>query len=79
MHNTFSFAYTTLKLSLTNKENKKFLKEYIKVKKAYKELIHGKEDDFQGCIQLFIVSEESRGLGVGKTLMNYLFQLYANV
>lgn len=73
-HNTFSFAYTLLKLFLTNKENKKLIKEFIKVQKTYKELIQGKEDHFQGCIQLFIVSEESRGLGVGKTLMNSLFQ-----
>ncbi|WP_433774556.1 GNAT family N-acetyltransferase [Bacillus wiedmannii] len=73
-HNTSSFAYTLLKLFLTNKENKKLIKEFIKVQKTYKELIQGKEDHFQGCIQLFIVSEESRGLGVGKTLMNSLFQ-----
>ncbi|PEX80655.1 GNAT family N-acetyltransferase [Bacillus cereus] len=73
-HNTFSFTYTLLKLFLTNKENKKLIKEFIKVQKTYKELIQGKEDHFQGCIQLFIVSEESRGLGVGKTLMNSLFQ-----
>ncbi|MED1412341.1 MULTISPECIES: GNAT family N-acetyltransferase [Bacillus] len=73
-HNTFSFAYNTLKLFMTNKENREFLKAFIKVQKTYKELIKGKEDHFQGCIQLFIVSEESRGLGVGKTLMNDLFQ-----
>ncbi|MGE6366576.1 GNAT family N-acetyltransferase [Bacillus paramycoides] len=73
-HNTFSFAYNTLKLFMTNKENREFLKAFIKVQKTYKELIKGKEDHFQGCIQLFIVSEESRGLGVGKTLMNGLFQ-----
>ncbi|MED1115439.1 GNAT family N-acetyltransferase [Bacillus paramycoides] len=73
-HNTFSFSYNTLKLFMTNKENREFLKSFIKVKKTYKELIQGKEDQFQGCIQLFIVSEESRGLGVGKTLMNHAFQ-----
>ncbi|MFJ8356459.1 GNAT family N-acetyltransferase [Bacillus paramycoides] len=73
-HNTLSFAYNTLKLFMTNKENREFLKAFIKVQKTYKELIKGKEDHFQGCIQLFIVSEESRGLGVGKTLMHHLFQ-----
>ncbi|MEX3745447.1 GNAT family N-acetyltransferase [Lysinibacillus xylanilyticus] len=72
-HNIFSFAYSIIKVLLTNKKNKKFMKEYGKVQKAYKELIHGKEDDFQGCIELFIVSGESRGLGVGKALMNDLF------
>ena len=44
---------------MTSKENKKIL-------------IQGKKDGFQGCIQLFIVSKESRGLGVGKTLINHL-------
>ncbi|MEH7592209.1 GNAT family N-acetyltransferase, partial [Bacillus toyonensis] len=73
-HNSFSLSYNTLKLFMTNKENREFLKSFIQVKKTYKELIQGKEDQFQGCIQLFIVSEESRGLGVGKSLMNYLFQ-----
>ncbi|WP_397538850.1 GNAT family N-acetyltransferase [Rummeliibacillus pycnus] len=70
--NTLSFAYSMLKVIMTKKENKKFMKEFAKVQDAYKELIHGKEDDFQGCIQLFIVSGESRGLGVGKALMNHL-------
>lgn len=72
-HNTFSLAYTMLKVFMTNKENKKFIKEFSKVQDTYKELIEGKEDEFQGCIQLFIVSGESRGLGVGKALMNHLY------
>lgn len=71
-HNTLSLAYTILKVFMANKENKKFIKEFAKVQDAYKELIKGTEDDFQGCIQLFIVSGESRGLGVGKALMNHL-------
>ncbi|CAM4131027.1 MULTISPECIES: GNAT family N-acetyltransferase [Bacillus cereus group] len=73
-HNTISFAFNTLKLFITNKENREFLKAFIQVQKTYKELIQGKEDQFQGCIQLFIVSEESRGLGVGKSLLSHLFQ-----
>lgn len=72
-HNTLSFAFTMLKVFMTNKENKKFIKEFAKVQNTYKELIKGKENDFQGCVQLFIVSEESRGLGVGKALMKHLF------
>ncbi|KEK21872.1 GNAT family N-acetyltransferase [Bacillus gaemokensis] len=71
-HNTLSLAYTMLKVLMANKENKKFIKEFSKVQDTYKELIQGKEDDFQGCVQLFIVSGESRGLGVGKVLMNHL-------
>lgn len=49
------------------------LKEFSKINDVYKELITGRKDKFQGCIQLFIVSKESRGLGVGKTLLGYLF------
>lgn len=71
-HNTLSLAYTMLKVLMANKENKKFIKEFSKVQDTYKELMQGKEDDFQGCVQLFIVSGESRGLGVGKALMNHL-------
>ncbi|MGG0238102.1 GNAT family N-acetyltransferase [Bacillus rhizoplanae] len=72
-HNTLSLAYSMLKVFMANKENKKFIKEFAKVQDAYKELIKEKEEDFQGCIQLFIVSGESRGLGVGKALMNHLY------
>ena len=57
---------------IASKENKKLFKAFIKIQDVYKEIIQGKQDSFQGCIQLFIVSEESRGLGVGKTLIKYL-------
>ena len=57
----------------TKNDNKKDLKEFSKIQKTYKEIFKGKENNFQGCIQLFIVSKESRGLGVGTSLMNYLF------
>ncbi|QED49869.1 GNAT family N-acetyltransferase [Cytobacillus dafuensis] len=72
-HNILSLAYTMLKVSIANKDNKKFMKEFSKVQDTYEELIQGKKDDFQGCIQLFIVSAESRGLGVGKSLIHHLF------
>lgn len=55
------------------------LKEFSKITDAYKELIAGRKDNFQGCIQLFIVSKESRGLGVGKTLLGYLFDYMKNM
>ena len=72
-HNIISLATTSFKLLISNKENKKSLKEFSKISDTYKEIIQGKKEKFQGCIQLFIVSKESRGLGVGKTLVNYLF------
>lgn len=72
-HNTLSMAFSVLKLSVTNKKNKKLIKEFSKIKNTYNEIIQGREKYFQGYIELFIVSKESRGLGVGKNLVNYLF------
>lgn len=72
-HNFLSVASTMAKLAFSSKENKKAVKEFSKVTEVYNEIIKGKKDSFQGCIQLFIVSKESRGLGVGKSLISYLF------
>lgn len=71
-HNLLTLANTLFKVVTANKENRKAAKELTKVQNTYKEIIQGKEDDFQGYIELFIVSGESRGLGVGKTLMHHL-------
>ncbi|KOS67779.1 GNAT family acetyltransferase [Lysinibacillus contaminans] len=71
-HSILVTASAFLKIMISSKENKKLFKEFIKIQDIYKEIIQGKQDSFQGCVQLFIVSEESRGLGVGKTLINYL-------
>ncbi|MEG2788680.1 MAG: GNAT family N-acetyltransferase [Romboutsia sp.] len=73
MHNSVSFLLNASKLLIPTKENKKLSKEFSKIKNAYKEIILGKEDDFEGCIELFIVSHESQGFGVGKTLVSDLF------
>lgn len=72
LHNRVSYLNTLLKLILSSKENKKLTKEFSKLHQTYNELMAGKKSDFQGCIQLFIVSKESRGLGVGKTLLGEL-------
>lgn len=72
-HNYISALSSLLKIAFTKKENKKALKEFGKIQNIYNEMIKNKENEFQGCIQLFIVSEESRGLGVGKALVNQLF------
>lgn len=72
LSNILSWVSSGTKLAFSSKENKNAIKEFSKVSQTYKEIIQGKEDDFQGSIQLFIVSEESRGLGVGKTLIKYL-------
>lgn len=73
LHNLTSLSKSGLNLLFTNKENKKALKEFSIVHDTYKEIIKGRKSSFDGCIQLFIVSEESRGLGIGKTLLDHLF------
>lgn len=77
--NILSWVSSGTKLAFCSKENKNAIKEFSKVSQTYKEIIQGKEDDFQGSIQLFIVSEESRGLGVGKTLIKYLSSYMINM
>ena len=62
------------RIIMANEKNIMIIKEFSKIQNAYKEIIAGKEENFDGCIQLFIVSKESRGLGIGKELLNYLFK-----
>lgn len=72
-YNMTTLAKDGLKLLFSNKRNKKAVKEFSTVHDTYKEIIKGRKSSFDGCIQLFIVSEESRGLGVGKALLDNLF------
>ncbi|MGL5347527.1 MAG: GNAT family N-acetyltransferase [Peptostreptococcaceae bacterium] len=71
-HNITSSLSSLCRLAFSSKANKNLLKEFTKIQNVYKEIIKGKENNFQGSVQLFIVSTESRGLGVGKTLMTNL-------
>ncbi|MFR6018953.1 MAG: GNAT family N-acetyltransferase [Paraclostridium sordellii] len=71
--NPLNFNNNEIDLMISNEENKNLLKEFSKFTDTYKELIKKKENTFQSCIQLFVVSRESRGLGVGKNLIKYLF------
>lgn len=77
--NTLSLIYNYFKLIFSSKESKKALKEFSKISNAYKELLDGREAIFQGCIQLFIVCKEYRGLGLGKSLVNNLFKYMMNL
>lgn len=70
--NPLDINMNSIESIVSNKENRTLLEEFLKIQTTYKEIIKGKEDQFQGCIQLFVVSKESRGLGVGKTLVKYL-------
>lgn len=70
--NTTKIYETEIGKILADEKNRKVIKEFAKIQEVYKELIKGSEDNFEGCIQLFIVSKEARGFGIGKTLLNYL-------
>lgn len=72
-HNILNSCCSVFKLLFTRKQNKKAIKSFLEIDKTYKELISGKKDEFQGCVQLFIMSEKYRGLGVGKKLLGQLF------
>lgn len=64
---------TGAKLIFVSNEYKKGLREFKKIQDVYEEIIKGRKQEFQGCIQLFIVSKKCRGLGIGKTLVKNLF------
>lgn len=72
--NTTKVDENTIGKVLADEENRKVIKEFAKIQEVYKEIIKGIEDSFQGSIQLFIVSKEARGFGIGKTLLNYLLE-----
>lgn len=66
-------------LPIKNNKDKNEINEFIKIKEAYYELLKGKETLFDSCINLFIVSKEARGLGIGKTLLSYSLQYMNSV
>lgn len=74
LHNRISYLTNMVKIIFAAIGKKGNLSEFSKLTDAYKELIKGRENLFQGCVQLFIVSKESRGLGIGKTLLGELFK-----
>lgn len=73
LHNKLGFLSSMMKIFVSKKENKTLLRDLSKIQDTYNEFIEDKKGDFQGCIHLFIVAKEARGLGVGKSLLNQLF------
>lgn len=60
-------------MKLDDTERMTFIDLTSKTHEAYTKLLHGKQDEFQGCLELFAVSEEARGKKIGKRLLNELF------
>ncbi|MGL5721997.1 MAG: GNAT family N-acetyltransferase, partial [Brevinema sp.] len=69
--NRVSFLISSLKVVVADEESKRAMKEFFELAQIYKELIKGRKPFYQGYIKLFIVSKDSRGLGVGKKLLSY--------
>ncbi|MEK4733945.1 MULTISPECIES: GNAT family N-acetyltransferase [unclassified Paenibacillus] len=65
-------------LNLNDIERKVFVELTSMTNEAYSKLIRGKEDEFQGCLEFFAVSEEARGKKVGKKLFNELISYLRN-
>ncbi|MGG1942060.1 GNAT family N-acetyltransferase [Paenibacillus polymyxa] len=65
-------------LNLNDIERKVFVELTSMTNEAYSKLIRGKEDEFQGCLEFFAVSEEARGKKVGKQLFNELISYLRN-
>ncbi|MHB0882323.1 GNAT family N-acetyltransferase [Paenibacillus sp. SEL1] len=59
-------------LNLNDIERKVFVELTSMTNEANSKLIRGKENEFQGCLEFFAVSEEARGKKVGKKLFNGL-------
>lgn len=61
-----------ISIALGNSKEKKELKQFATVSKAYEKLLEDRNNEFQGSITLFAVREGYRGFGIGKTLVNNL-------
>ncbi|MEK5406615.1 GNAT family N-acetyltransferase [Paenibacillus sp. FSL W8-0439] len=65
-------------LNLNDIERKVFVELTSMTNEAYSKLIRGKENEFQGCLEFFAVSEGARGKKVGKQLFNELISYLKN-
>lgn len=64
--------YHAIALTLCSKKGRTLLSQFKKTGTVYKELSHSTALSFGGSVTLFIVSPQSQGLGVGKTLFTHL-------
>ncbi|AEB75145.1 GNAT family N-acetyltransferase [Clostridium botulinum] len=65
-----SMIVSVIQLIFENKKDRKNMREYSKVQKAYKQLLKEYSGKFDGEVVLFVVGKECRGKGIGKRLMN---------
>ena len=70
LENTTEHALVLLNAPETEREDIRII--FNGLHKTYEELISGREKDYDGILEFFVVSEKVRGLGVGKMLWNEL-------
>lgn len=70
----FEIIKNGLELVFIDKESRRLMKETCQITRIYSEFIKNKKNEFQGCLELFIVAKEARGFGVGKNLNKNLIE-----
>jgi len=59
-------------LGATGREQRGIYEYFTKEKEVYSQLSAGLHDDYNGCLDFLILSEEAQGLGIGKKLWTNL-------
>lgn len=67
-------VFYTLKTNVLARIYKCSTKDYKKIHEIYHKFLLGRKEEFDGVLTLFAVTEESRGLGIGKTLLHHLMK-----
>ncbi|MBU5675420.1 GNAT family N-acetyltransferase [Alkaliphilus sp. MSJ-5] len=74
LNHIFAIAFHSAAMTLKSVLYQCSTSDYKKVHKIYRKLISGKEQEFDGVLTLFAVTQDCRGLGVGKKLLTNFFE-----
>jgi ribosomal protein S18 acetylase RimI-like enzyme len=74
LNHIFAIAFHSAAMTLKSTLYQCSTSDYKKVHEIYHKLISGKEKEFDGVLTLFAVTQDCRGLGVGKKLLFHFFE-----
>lgn len=74
LNHIFSVGFHSAAMTLKSTLYQCSTSDYKKVHEIYHKLISGKEKEFDGVLTLFAVTQDCRGLGVGKKLLFNFFE-----
>ncbi|HCQ90394.1 MAG TPA: GNAT family N-acetyltransferase [Clostridium sp.] len=74
LNHIFAVAFHSTAMTLKSALYQCSTSDYKKVHEIYHKLILGKEKEFDGVLTLFAVTQDCRGLGVGKKLLFNFFE-----